>query len=76
MGGKASSLPSLWRLDLLGAGRQSDAYTCLRLVIGGSEVGSRDVILLAGTGSFISLTEPHHNPLLHTLVYHNCLLLF
>ena len=52
------SLPSLWLLDLLRALRQSDAYTCLRLFMRGSEVGSRDVIPLANTASFISLTQP------------------
>lgn len=66
----------LGSLSLLRAPRQSDAYTCLRLVIGESEVGSRDVIPLAGTASFISRTQPgsshiiHHSETdLHTLVY-------
>lgn len=87
LGWKVSPFSSLWLLDLLRAARQSDAYTCLRLVIRESEVGSRDARSLwlagwlAGAASFISRTQLrwchiiHHSesdP--HTLVYpnHSC----
>lgn len=81
LGWKVSPFSSLWLLDLLRAARQSDAYTCLRLVIGESEVGSRDALSLAGAASFIARTQLrrchiiHHSesdP--HTLVYpnHSC----
>lgn len=48
---------SLELLDLLKAQRQSDAYTCLRLVIRGSEVGSRDAIPPAGSLIHIPLSQ-------------------
>lgn len=67
-GGSPSSLP------LRRALKQSDVHTCLRLVIGQSEVSSRDVVPLANTASFISYTHPGGQaappptgePLLHT----------
>lgn len=79
LGWEVSPSLSLELLDLFKAQRQSDAYTCLRLVIRGSEVGSRDAIPLAGTASFISLSQSGSchiirccEKVLHTLVFPNC----
>lgn len=70
------SPPFLLQLDLFRELRQSDAYTCLRLVTTESEMGPHDVILWPHPYSchYSSRIGPHHLPWdRFAFIFSNCL---